>query len=141
MVEDKAPKACPETLALQMAERVVLYTAVPPMGWLLPINITHIPVPDKPPPDPEIREVVAKLRDGCAAGATGMMAEHLKEWLCGIRCEEIEESAGGGRGLLEVVCSTGTGNLGKQHRANSDELDGNCAPPKRGGGLPWYWSA
>ncbi len=24
-----------------------------------------------------------------------MKAEHLKEWLCGIRCEETEESTGG----------------------------------------------
>jgi hypothetical protein len=30
LVEDRAPKACPETLALQMAERVELYTVAPP---------------------------------------------------------------------------------------------------------------
>ncbi len=46
--EDQAPKACPETLALQTAERVEFYTAVPPMGWSLPINVTPIPVPDNP---------------------------------------------------------------------------------------------
>jgi hypothetical protein len=63
-----------------------------------------------------------------------MKAEHLKEWLCGIRREETEESAGRGRGLLEVVCSTGTGNLRKRHHVNSDELDGNRAPPERWGG-------
>jgi hypothetical protein len=37
-VEDRAPKAFPETLALQTAERVELYTAVPPPGWLMPIT-------------------------------------------------------------------------------------------------------
>ncbi len=50
--EDQASKACLETLASQTAERVALYTAVPPMGWSLPINVTSIPVPDKPPTDP-----------------------------------------------------------------------------------------
>ncbi len=67
--EDRAPKACPETLASQMAERVELYTAVCPPGWSMPINVDPIPVPDGPPMDPEIREVVAKLwnsrRGGC----------------------------------------------------------------------------
>ncbi len=76
-VEDQAPKACPETLALQTAERVELYTVVPSSGWSLPINVTPIPVPDDPPMDQEIREVVAKLCNGRMAGATGMKAEHL----------------------------------------------------------------
>ncbi len=31
-VEDRAPKACPETFASQTAERVELYTTVPPQG-------------------------------------------------------------------------------------------------------------
>jgi hypothetical protein len=78
-----------------MAERVELYAAVPPLGWLLPINITPIPVPDKPLMDPEIQEVVAKLRNGCAAGATEIKAEHLKEWVCSIRCEGAKENVEG----------------------------------------------
>jgi hypothetical protein len=45
--------------------------------------------------DLEIWEVVEKLRNGCAAGATGMKAEHLKEWLCGIKREEAEASMEG----------------------------------------------
>jgi hypothetical protein len=134
LAEDQASKACPETLALQMTERMESYTVVPPLGWSMPINVTPIPVPDKPPTDPEIREVVAKLQNGCAAGAMWMKAEHLKERLCGIRREETEESVGGSRGLLEAVCITDTGNLGLRHHAKSDELDGNCAPLKRGGG-------
>jgi hypothetical protein len=89
--EDRAPKACPETLASQTAERVELYTAVRPPGWSLPINLTPIPVPDDTPTDHKIREVVAKLRNGRAAGATGMRAEHLKEWLHGIQREEAED--------------------------------------------------
>ncbi len=93
--EDQAPKVCPETLALQTAERVELYTAVCPPGWSMPINIDPIPVPDGPPIYHEIREVVAKLRNGCTAGATGMKVEHLKEWLHGVRREEAEDSVEG----------------------------------------------
>jgi hypothetical protein len=78
-------------LASQTAERVELYTAVCPPGWSLPINVTPIPVPDDTPTDHEIRKVVAKLRNGRAAGVTGMRAEHLKEWLRGIQREEAED--------------------------------------------------
>ncbi len=95
LADDRALKACPEMLALQTAERAELYTAVPPLGWLLPIKITPIPVPDDPPTDQEIREVVAKLCNGCVAGATAIKAEHLKEWLHGIKHEEAEASVEG----------------------------------------------
>ncbi len=58
-------------------EGVELYTAVPSSGWSLPINVTPIPVPDDPPTDQEIWEVVAKLCNGRMASAMGMKAEHL----------------------------------------------------------------
>jgi hypothetical protein len=70
----------------------VIHSGPPPPGWLLPINVTSIPVPDNPPMDQEIWQVVAKLPNGCAAGATWMKAEHLKDWLCGIKREEVEAS-------------------------------------------------
>jgi hypothetical protein len=79
LVEDRAPKACPETLALQTAERVEFYTAVRPPGGSMPINVDPIPVPAGPPMDHEIRDVVAKLQNGRAACATGIKAEHIKE--------------------------------------------------------------
>ncbi len=53
-VDGRAPKACPETLALPTAERVELYTTVPSPGWSMPINMTPIPVPDGTPMDHEI---------------------------------------------------------------------------------------
>jgi hypothetical protein len=82
-------------LASQMAERVELYAAVRPPGWLMPINVDPIPVPDSPPMDHKIQEVVAKLWNGRTVGATGMKAEHLKEWLHGVRCEEAEDGVEG----------------------------------------------
>jgi hypothetical protein len=61
----------------------------------MPINVDHIPVPDGPPMDHEIQKVVAKLQNGRAGGATGMKVEHLKEWLCGVICEEAEDGVEG----------------------------------------------
>ncbi len=43
----------------------------------------------------EIQEVVGKLQNGHAAGATGMQAEHLKEWLRGIKREEAVDGVEG----------------------------------------------
>jgi hypothetical protein len=40
--------------------------------------------------DSELRALVGKLRNGHAAGATGMKAEHIKEWLGDMRREEVE---------------------------------------------------
>ncbi len=40
----------------------------------------------------EIREVVRELRNGWAAGVTGLQAEHIKVWLRDIVQEEKEQS-------------------------------------------------
>jgi hypothetical protein len=95
LAEDRALKACPETLARQTAERVELYMAVTPPGWEMRINVTPTAVHNKPPMDQEIRGVVGQLRNGRAAGAMGMKAEHLKEWLRGIKHEESENGVAG----------------------------------------------
>jgi hypothetical protein len=58
----------------------IVHGAPPPPGWSLPINVIPIPVPDDPPMEQEIWEVVEKLRNGCAAGVTGMKAENLTLW-------------------------------------------------------------
>jgi hypothetical protein len=41
--------------------------------------------------------VVGQLWNGCAAGTTGMKAEHLKEWLANLKQEERGD--GGVEGL------------------------------------------
>ncbi len=94
MAEDQAP-TCPEILSRQTAERVEFYTAVPPPGWLLPINTTPTPIPDGPLKDLEIREVVVKLWNGRSAGATGMKAERLKGWLRNVKREEAVDGQEG----------------------------------------------
>ena len=93
--EERAPKPCPETLAAQTEERIQLYTAVPPPGWAMRINVDFAAVPDAAPTDSELRVVVGKLRNGRAAGATGMKAEHLKEWLRDMKRKEAEDGVEG----------------------------------------------
>jgi hypothetical protein len=88
-------KSLPRDIGIVDGREGGVVQGVPPIGWLLPINVTPIPVPDKPPTDSEIWEVVAKLQNSCVAGATGMKVEHLKEWLRGIGREEAEECAEG----------------------------------------------
>ncbi len=68
----------------------VVHSCHPPPGWEMRINVTPTAVRDKPPTDQEIKGVVGQLRNGCAAGAMGMKAEHLMGWLCGIKHEESE---------------------------------------------------
>ncbi len=115
LAEDRAPKACPETLAHQTVERVELYMAFTPPGWEMHINVPPTAVHDEPPMDQEIRGVVGQLRNSRAAGATGMKAEHLKEWLRGIKHEELENGVAGERDcwrlfvwLMQAVWESGT---------------------------------
>jgi hypothetical protein len=65
---------------------------------MLPLHVNPALVPDAAPTDSELRMVVGKLRNGRAAGATGMKAEHLKEWLTDVKREEREEGGVDGLG-------------------------------------------
>jgi hypothetical protein len=94
-VEDRAPKACHETLARQTEERKTLYARVPLPGEQLPINVTPFDVPDGIPSNSEIREVVRELQNGWAAGATGLQAEHIKVWMQDVVQEEAETAPAG----------------------------------------------
>ncbi len=58
---DTAPTASPMSLASQTAERVDLYRKVPPLGNPLPIHVDKADIPDGPPSDGELREVVRGL--------------------------------------------------------------------------------
>ncbi len=69
---------CPETMVKQTAERVELYARVPPLGAALPFNFLYFEISDDMPTDSEVQMVVRGLKNGQAAGATGMKAKHLK---------------------------------------------------------------
>ncbi len=116
LAEDRAPKPCQETLATQTQERIDFFAARNPPGEMLLFHVDPAPVPDAAPTDSELRMVVGRLRNGRAAGATGMKAEHLKEWLADITLEERVEGGVEGLGdrwwsfvaLLQAIWITGT---------------------------------
>ena len=85
-VEDRPPKPNFQRMDALTQERVDLYTAEPPPGAPIPINVDPFSVNDDIPTDGEIREAVKCLRCGRAGGLGGMRAEHLKGWL-----RDIEE--------------------------------------------------
>ncbi len=87
-----APAASQLSLAAQTAKRVDLYRKVPPPGDPLPIHVDKVDIPDGPPNNGELRNVVWGLRNGRAAGASGLQAEHIKVWLSNVMREEEEES-------------------------------------------------
>ncbi len=58
-------------------------------------NVDPAPVRDAAPTDSELRAVVGQLRNGRAAGATGIKAEHLKEWLRDMKRKETEDGVEG----------------------------------------------
>jgi hypothetical protein len=76
----------------QTAEHVDLYQRRDSPGPPVAISITPVEVRDDVPTDGETRAAVAKLTNGCSAGAPHMWAEHLKEWLQGLKSEEDPEA-------------------------------------------------
>ena len=78
-------KPCYLMMERQTSERVNLYARRLPQGDPLPIDVDRIEINNNAPLDVEIRTVVSELSNGHAAGASGMRAKHVKEWLRGIR--------------------------------------------------------
>jgi hypothetical protein len=91
-------KPCFQTMERQTSERVDLYARRLSPGDPLPFNVQRTKINKDVPLNGEIRTAVSKLSNGRAAGASGMRAEHAKEWLRGIRQEDNPERLGGGPG-------------------------------------------
>jgi hypothetical protein len=87
-------KPCYHTMERQMLEWVDLYARRESPGNPLPINVTPVVIDEDVPMDGEIQHVASKLTNGRAAGASGIRAEHVKEWLHGVRWEEDPEGHG-----------------------------------------------
>ena len=75
------------------AERVALYSRVPPPGDSIPVDIEPFEVEDGVPDEGEIEWAVKRLRNNRAWGALRMRAEHLKGWLAAARRGEKVETA------------------------------------------------
>jgi hypothetical protein len=93
---NQPPKPCHLTMTRLTEERTALYTRVPTPGGCLPFVVDPFLIWDKLPTDSKIRDGVQRLRNRRAAGAGGMRAEHLKEWLLGM-AEEEEKGTEWGR--------------------------------------------
>jgi hypothetical protein len=87
-------KQCYHSMERQMLEWVDLYARRESPGNPLPINVTLVVINDDVPTDGELRHVAGELTNGQAAGASGMHAEHVKEWLHGVQWEEDPEGHG-----------------------------------------------
>jgi hypothetical protein len=85
---DTQAKPCYQTMERQTSERVDLYQRRQSPRAPLPILMDPVEICDNQPNDCEIRDAVAQLLNGRAAGASGMRAEDVKEWLFGVRDEE-----------------------------------------------------
>jgi hypothetical protein len=75
-----------------------LYTRRVTAGESLPTNVERIEINNDAPSDGEIQFAASKLSNGHAAGASGMRAKHVKEWLWGIQQEEESEWLGSAPG-------------------------------------------
>ncbi len=84
-------KPCYHTMERQTLERVDLYARRESPGDPLPINVTPVVICNDPPTDGKLWQVAGKLTNGRAAGASGMHAKHVKEWLNGVQQEEDPE--------------------------------------------------
>ena len=83
-----------------MAERVALYSRVPPPGDNIPVEIEPFEVEDKVTDEGEIEWAVKRLRKNRYWGTSLMRAEHLKGWLSAAQRGEKRETAdkeGGGQ--------------------------------------------
>ncbi len=135
VVEDCPAPACLEMMEKQMAKRMELYAWAPPMGVALSFNFPQLAIPDGVPTDEEKRAVVVGLKNGQAAGATGMFAEHIKGWLGDFQSKEKvirENPSQTWENLKQVVdlCSDDPDHMGLGRNPNADELDGHCTATK-----------
>ena len=67
------------------AERVALYSYVPPLGENIPISIRPFQVDDSVPEEGEIKWAFKRLRNNRSGGLLGMRAEHIKRWFTAAR--------------------------------------------------------
>ena len=77
---DRAPPHAQATLRRVTAERVTLYSRIPPPGDNIPVTIEPFTVENGVPTEAEIEWAVKRLRNNRAGGPPRMRAEDLKGW-------------------------------------------------------------
>ena len=78
---NRAPPPARATLERITADRVDLYSYVPPPGENIPVTIILADVDDSVALEDQNTDAVKKLRRNSSGGPSGMRAEHLKGWL------------------------------------------------------------
>ena len=94
-VFDRALSPAWVTLERIMAERVDLYSYVPPLGKNIPIYVETLPLDDSVPMEDKIEWMAKRLKNHRSGGPSGMRDEHLKGWLAAKKKKEREEAAAG----------------------------------------------
>ena len=98
---DRAPPPAQARLNWITAERVALYSRVPPPGDSIPLYIEPFAVEDWVPDEGEIEWAVKRLRNNRVGGPSRMQTEDLKGWLAAARRGEKKgdtaEKEGGDR--------------------------------------------
>jgi hypothetical protein len=94
---ERQAKPCYHTMEHQTLEWVDLYTRRVLPGNPISINYGPIKINNDAPSDEEIRLATSKLSNGRAAGASGMRAKHVKDWLWGV-CQEEDAKGQGAPG-------------------------------------------
>ena len=76
------------------ADRVELYSHVPPPGDNIPVTVTPADIDDSVPTEDKISEAVKQLRRNRAVGPSGIHAEHLKGWLAAAKRGHMADEKG-----------------------------------------------
>ena len=115
---ERAPLPAQVTLERITAERVALYSHVPPLGDNISVSIKPFMVDDLVPEEGEIEWAVKGLRNNRSGGMLLMRAEHIKGWLAAAQRAEKEENAAEGD---KSATATETG--GPEDPATQGEAD------------------
>ena len=83
------------------AERVALYSRVPPPGDNISVAIEPFEVKDLVPEEGEIEWKAKRLCKNCSGGPSRMRAEHIKGWLAAARREEKRDTIDTEKGCQE----------------------------------------
>ena len=91
---NRAPPPTRAMLERIMAERIELYSHVPPPGDNILVTVTPSEIDDSVPTEDEIVEAVKKLRKNRAGGASRIRADHLKGCLAAAKKGNLAEDKG-----------------------------------------------
>ena len=78
---NRAPPPSQATLERITAERVELYSHVPPPGDNIPVTVTPSDIDDLVPTEDKISDAVQKMRRNQSGGPSEIRVEHLIGWL------------------------------------------------------------